>query len=176
MVSQGGGLWLGLQRLYERVPEKFDMILDPSHPEYKNLPGIGVLVGGMWVANLYYWGFNQYIIQRTLAAKSLKESQKGIMMAAFLKMIIPLVVVVPGIAAYVITRDSGLMSSLGVSAISKPDEAYPWLLQFLPMGLKGIAFAALGRGHCFFFGVNAQFYFYHLYNGHLQTTYQPQGQ
>ena len=53
------------------------MILEPSNPEYKNLPGIGVLVGGMWVANLYYWGFNQYIIQRTLAAKSLEESQKG---------------------------------------------------------------------------------------------------
>ncbi len=143
IVSSGQGMWNGLQKVFNAVPEKFDMILDKSHPEYKNLPGIGVLVGGMWVANLYYWGFNQYIIQRTLAAKSLKESQKGILMAAFLKMIIPFIVVVPGIAAYVIINDSDLMANLGLSAISKKDEAYPWLLQFLPTGLKGVAFAAL---------------------------------
>ena len=143
IVSSGEGVWAGLQKIYETAPAKFDMILDKSHEEYKNLPGIGVLVGGMWVANLYYWGFNQYIIQRTLAAKSLKESQKGILMAAFLKMLIPFIVVIPGIAAYVIVNDSNLMADLGVATIDKKDEAYPWLLQFLPTGLKGIAFAAL---------------------------------
>ena len=80
-------MWVGFQTIYEAAPDKFAMILDKGHPEYMNLPGIGVLVGGMWVANVYYWGFNQYIIQRTLAAKSLKESQRGILFAAGLKLI-----------------------------------------------------------------------------------------
>jgi SSS family solute:Na+ symporter len=125
------------------------MILDKSNPEYKNLPGLGVLVGGLWVANLYYWGFNQYIIQRTLAAKSLRESQKGIILAAFLKIIIPVIVVVPGIAAYVMVNDPETMERLGDMALNnmpsleQADKAYPWLLQFLPVGLKGVAFAAL---------------------------------
>ena len=125
------------------------MILDESNPEYKNLPGIAVLVGGMWVANLYYWGFNQYIIQRTLAAKSLKEAQKGILFAAFLKLLIPLIVVIPGIAAYVMINDAQIMSNLGefanqnIPSLETADKTYPWLLQFLPVGLKGVAFAAL---------------------------------
>ena len=105
-VSEGNGVIAGLKEIYNSAPEKFSMILEPSNPEYKNLPGIGVLVGGMWVANLYYWGFNQYIIQRTLAAKSLEESQKGILLAAALKLIIPLIVVIPGIAAYVMIKDT----------------------------------------------------------------------
>ncbi|RRO26154.1 sodium/sugar symporter [Flavobacteriaceae bacterium 14752] len=148
-VSGGEGVLEGLQVIYDRVPERFEMILDKSNPEYSNLPGIGVLVGGLWVANLYYWGFNQYIIQRTLAAKSLKESQKGILFAAFLKMIIPLIVVIPGIAAYVIVNDPELLASLGeigqknLPTVSEADKAYPWLLQLLPVGLKGLAFAAL---------------------------------
>tara|TARA_Y100000996_G_scaffold407071_1_gene384236 strand:+ start:3769 stop:5430 length:1662 start_codon:yes stop_codon:yes gene_type:complete len=148
-VSGGEGMIKGLYSLYEIVPEKFDMILDKSNPEYINLPGIGVLIGGMWVANLYYWGFNQYIIQRTLAAKSLKESQKGILFAACLKMILPLIIVIPGIAAYVIVNDPTLLSSLGETGLSNipsegsADKAYPWLMQFLPTGLKGIAVAAL---------------------------------
>ena len=147
-VSGGEGFVAGLSTIYEKVPERFEMILDVSNPEYKNLPGIAVLVGGMWVANLYYWGFNQYIIQRTLAAKSLKESQKGILFAAFLKLLIPLIVVIPGIAAYVIINDPELISGLGDialqnSPLDKKDNAYPWLLQFLPIGLRGVAFAAL---------------------------------
>lgn len=148
-VSGGEGILAGLQTVYETVPEKFAMILDKSNPEYKNLPGIGVLVGGMWVANLYYWGFNQYIIQRTLAAKSLKESQKGILLAAFLKLLIPLIVVIPGIAAYVMVNDPAILGSLGeagqqnLPSLDAADKAYPWLLQFLPTGFKGIAFAAL---------------------------------
>ncbi len=148
-VSGGEGVIAGLQTIYERSPDHFVMILDKESPFYNDLPGIAVLVGGLWVANLYYWGFNQYIIQRTLAAKSLKESQKGIVFAAFLKLIIPVIVVVPGIAAYVIVNDPEIMASLGEMAqhnlpsLGQADKAYPWLLQFLPVGLKGVAFAAL---------------------------------
>ncbi len=148
-VSGGEGIVSGFKTIYNEVPERFEMILDKSNPEYKNLPGIGVLVGGMWVANLYYWGFNQYIIQRTLAAKSLKEAQKGILFAAFLKLIIPVIVVIPGIAAYVIVNDPELLASLGeigqknLPSVGQADKAYPWLLQLLPAGMKGLAFAAL---------------------------------
>ncbi|MEN8124682.1 MAG: sodium/sugar symporter [Bacteroidota bacterium] len=148
-VSDGEGVIAGIRTVYEAAPDRFAMILDKSNPEYKNLPGIGVLVGGLWVANLYYWGFNQYIIQRTLAAKSLKESQKGILLAAFLKLLIPVIVVVPGIAAYVMVNDPEILSGLGqiglqnIPSVEQADKAYPWLLQFLPTGLKGIAFAAL---------------------------------
>ena len=148
-VSQGQGIIEGIKHIYHAAPGRFEMILDKSNPEYKNLPGIGVLVGGLWVANLYYWGFNQYIIQRTLAAKSLKESQKGILFAASLKLIIPLIVVIPGISAYVIVNDPEILASLGENGIlnmptdGKADKAYPWLMQFLPVGLKGVAFAAL---------------------------------
>ena len=148
-VSGGQGFIKGLNSIYAAVPERFDMILEKNNPEYMNLPGIGVLIGGMWIANLYYWGFNQYIIQRTLAAKSLEESQKGILFAAGLKMIIPLIVVIPGIAAYVIINDPLLMEKLGESgmtnlpSLAQADKAYPWLMQFLPTGLKGIAVAAL---------------------------------
>ena len=148
-VSGGQGFIKGLNSIYAAVPERFDMILEKNNPEYMNLPGIGVLIGGMWIANLYYWGFNQYIIQRTIAAKSLEESQKGILFAAGLKMIIPLIVVIPGIAAYVIINDPLLMEKLGESALTnlpslaQADKAYPWLMQFLPTGLKGIAVAAL---------------------------------
>ncbi|MDD7888244.1 sodium/sugar symporter [Flavivirga sp. 57AJ16] len=148
-VSGGEGVFAGFAKVVEAAPEKFHMILEETNENYINLPGIWVLIGGLWVANLYYWGFNQYIIQRTLAAKSLKESQKGILLAAFLKLIIPLVVVVPGIAAYVMVNDPSIMSNLGeagmlnVPTTGQADKAYPWLLQFLPVGLKGIAFAAL---------------------------------
>jgi SSS family solute:Na+ symporter len=107
------------------------MILKPDNPFYKDLPGLSVILGGMWVANLSYWGFNQYIIQRGLAAKSIHEAQKGIVLAAFLKLLIPLLVVVPGIAAVLIAP--------GI----KNDQAYPTLMTLLPPGLLGIVFAAL---------------------------------
>ena len=101
VVTPEGGVFHGLSHVFNTAGDKFHMILSRDNPEYFNLPGIAVLIGGMWVANLYYWGFNQYIIQRTLAAKSLKEAQRGIAFAAFLKLIIPLIVVIPGIVAYV---------------------------------------------------------------------------
>lgn len=148
-VSGGEGIVAGFEIITDRAPDHFAMILDRTHQGYKDLPGIWVLVGGMWVANLYYWGFNQYIIQRTLAAKSLKESQRGILMAAFLKLLIPFVVVIPGIAAYVISDSPEILAKLGslgtnnLPDMQNADKAYPWLLQFLPVGLKGVAFAAL---------------------------------
>ena len=110
------------------------------------------MIGGMWVANLYYWGFNQYIIQRTLAAKSLREAQRGIAFAAFLKLLIPFFVVIPGIIAYVMfTQGEGTAVIDGVSeAFLKNDgslnvdKAYPWLISvFVPNGLKGLVIAAL---------------------------------
>lgn len=151
-VTPDGGVFNGLAHIYDVAGDKFHMILDKSNPEFKNLPGIAVLVGGMWVANLYYWGFNQYIIQRTLAAKSLKESQKGIVFAAILKLVIPLIVVIPGIIAYVMySQPEGTASIPGVlEAFSKADggidndKAYPWLISvFVSPGFKGLVVAAL---------------------------------
>lgn len=149
LVGHGEGFVAGFERLLDQAPERFHMILDKENDQYINLPGIWVLIGGLWVANLYYWGFNQYIIQRTLAAKSIRDAQNGIALAAFLKLLIPFIVVLPGIACYVIVNDSGLMNELGNSAMSHlpsldaADKAYPWLLQLLPSGVKGVAFAAL---------------------------------
>ncbi len=132
-LSDGGGFIAGLNLLYEKAPEKFDMILDRSNPEYSNLPGIGVLIGGMWIANLYYWGNNQYIIQRALAAKTLREAQIGTVFAAGMKVILPLIVVIPGLAAFVLGAD-----------IAKADEAYPWVMRnYVTSGFRGLAFAAL---------------------------------
>jgi len=150
-VTPGGGVFVGLSHIYNVAGDHFHMILKKGHPGFSNLPGIAVLVGGMWVANLYYWGFNQYIIQRTFAAKSLKESQKGIAFAAFLKLIIPLIVVIPGIVAYVMfTAPEGTSLIPGVGEAFNTgnginyDKAYPWLIsQFVPSGLKGLVLAAL---------------------------------
>lgn len=133
----GGGSFLtGFQDLLSQAPEKFDLILDKSHPSYIDLPGIGVLIGGLWVANLYYWGCNQYIIQRALAAKNVHEAQKGLIFAGFLKLLLPLIVVIPGIAAF-------LLAQKGMITIDKPDNAYPVLLSMIPQGIRGLAFAAL---------------------------------
>lgn len=131
-ISGGQGVMAGFSILTERVPGHFDMILAPDHPFYKDLPGIAVLVGGMWIANLSYWGFNQYIIQRALAAKNLGEAQKGVIFAAFLKLLMPVIIVLPGIAAVVLAPD-----------LAKPDEAYPTMMRLLPPGLLGLVFAAL---------------------------------
>lgn len=151
-VTPEGGILNGLAHLYEVAGDKFNMILEPSNPEFQNLPGIAVLIGGMWVANLYYWGFNQYIIQRTLAAKSLEESQKGMIFAGFLKLIIPLIVVIPGIIVYVLyTQPAGTAHIPGVMEVFtnasggiEYDNAYPWLIKvFLAPGFKGLVVAAL---------------------------------
>lgn len=133
LEAVGGGVLEGLATLVEKAPDKFDMILDKSNPEYMNLPGISVLIGGMWIANMYYWGTNQYIIQRSLACKSLGEAQEGTAAAAVVKVLLPLIVVIPGIAAYVLE-----------APIEKPDQAYPWVIsEYVGSGFKGIALAAL---------------------------------
>jgi SSS family solute:Na+ symporter len=132
-LGDGSGVIAGFTRLIGEFPEKFDMILDRSNPSYMELPGLSVLIGGMWIANISYWGCNQYIIQRALAAKSLPEAQNGLLFAAFLKLLMPLIVVIPGIVAFALSAD-----------IARPDQAYPWLLSnFVPVGLKGLTFAAL---------------------------------
>jgi SSS family solute:Na+ symporter len=127
-----GSVLAGFHKLLEAHPEHFHMILRPDNPYYKDLPGIAVLVGGMWVMNLSYWGFNQYIIQRGLAAKNIGEAQKGVVLAAFIKLLIPLVVVVPGIAAIALAP-----------GLAKPDQAYPTMMGLLPAGVLGVVFAAL---------------------------------
>ncbi|MCB9309964.1 MAG: sodium/solute symporter [Lewinellaceae bacterium] len=140
MVLQavGGGVFEGLQTLIEKAPQKFDMILDKSNSEYMNLPGISVLVGGMWIANLYYWGNNQYIIQRALASKSIDEAQKGAAFAAIIKVILPIIIVIPGIAAFVLGAD------FIVDGKPKSDLAYPWVVNnYVGVGFKGISLAAL---------------------------------
>lgn len=131
-VSEGTGVINGFGILLEKAPEKFDMILSKDNPFYNNLPGISVLIGGMWIINISYWGFNQYIIQRALAAKSIQEAQKGMAFAAYVKLFIPIIVVLPGICAFVLTP-----------GLEKPDQAYPEMMKYLPHGLLGIAFAAL---------------------------------
>jgi len=133
VLGDNEGLIKGFSNLYETSRDRFHLILDSSHPGYKDLPGISVIIGGLWVANLYYWGCNQYIIQRALAAKSVNEAQKGMVFAGLLKLLIPLIVVIPGIAVF----------GMGVE-LGKSDEAYPWLLSnLIPTGFKGLAFAAL---------------------------------
>jgi len=140
-LGDNGSAFDGFVKLTEKAPEKFDMILSKDNPQYSNLPGLSVLIGGMWIANLYYWGCNQYIIQRALAAKSIKEAQSGLAFAGILKLLLPLIVVIPGIVAFVITSDP---TNAHYNEISKPDAAYPWLLHnFVPNGVKGLAFAAL---------------------------------
>jgi SSS family solute:Na+ symporter len=131
-VSGGEGMVAGFGVLLERAPEKFDLIFTKDSPHYQYLPGISVLVGGMWIMNLSYWGFNQYIIQRALAAKSVPEAQKGIMFAAYLKMLIPVIVVLPGVAAVMLAPE-----------LEAPDRAYPTVMRLLPAGLLGLVFAAL---------------------------------
>ncbi len=151
-VTPEGGIFAGLEHVYSSADDRFTMILRRDNPEFLNLPGIGVLVGGLWVANLYYWGFNQYIIQRALAAKSLREAQRGLAFAAFLKLLIPFFVVLPGIIAYVLfTQPEGTAVIEGVKGdflaedgSINYDTSYPWLIKtFIPVGLQGLVVAAL---------------------------------
>jgi SSS family solute:Na+ symporter len=131
-VSDGRGAIAGFQRLLEVAPQKFDMILSESDPNHNLLPGLSVLLGGMWIMNLSYWGFNQYIIQRARGAKDIKEAQAGLAFAAFLKLLVPLLVVIPGIAAFVLRPE-----------LTPSDQAYPTMMALAPAGLKGLIFAAL---------------------------------
>ncbi len=132
-VGGGAGLLHGFETMFTRIPDKFHMIIEKSDANYFYLPGIRAIFGGIWIAGIYYFGANQYIIQKAFGAKSLKEAQKGMLFAGYLKLILPFVVVIPGIAAFALSAD-----------ITKPDEAYPWLLEnIVPPGIKGLIFAAL---------------------------------
>lgn len=146
-VTPDSSIISGIEHVADVAGDKFDMILSRDNPEYSNLPGIYVLVGGLWVANLYYWGFNQYIIQRTLAAKSITEAQHGIIFAAFLKMLIPFIIVIPGIIAWVMYSEgfAGAADAFELPDGSlNNDKAFPWLIStLLPSGLKGLVLAAL---------------------------------
>ena len=147
VISPDGTISQGVRHLTDVAGDRMHLILPKDDPEYHNMPGIAMLIGGLWVANLYYWGFNQYIIQRAFAAKSLPEAQKGLAFAAFLKLLIPFIVVIPGIVAYVMYTEGHFGA---VEALTKAngalnnDNAYPWLISsFIPTGLKGLVLAAL---------------------------------
>ncbi|RPD41007.1 sodium/sugar symporter [Chitinophaga barathri] len=151
-VGNGGdsysinGMMDGLGLLRQKAPEHFHMIFDKSNPNYMELPGLAVLIGGMWIVNLNYWGCNQYITQRALGA-DLKTARKGLLFAGFLKLLMPIIVVLPGIATYVLWKNGMFQEEMqgmvdGVKVV-KPDHAYPILLNLLPAGLKGLSFAAL---------------------------------
>ncbi|MGN6508688.1 MAG: sodium:solute symporter family transporter [Chitinophaga sp.] len=141
-----GDILKGLGVLRKEAPEHFHMIFDKSNPYYKDLPGLSVLIGGMWINNLAYWGCNQYITQRALGA-DLKTARNGILFAAFLKLLVPVIAVLPGIVMFVLHKNGMFQEEMqgvvdGVAKV-KPDHAYPTLMNLLPPGLKGVAFAAL---------------------------------
>ena len=111
---------------------------------YFDIPGIAVIVGALWLTNLGYWGFNQYIIQKGLAAKSLAEAQKGMVFAAFLKILIPFIVCIPGVCAFYIMKEQPEMFATLAGGIERSDDAYPFLIRnFTPVFVKGLSFAAL---------------------------------
>lgn len=158
VAGSDGGIGRGFMVLFDilkELPEDshFNLVVDSSvSPEsFKDLPGIAVLVGGLWLTNLGYWGFNQYIIQKGLAAKNINEAKKGLVFAAFLKILVPFVVVIPGIAAFVIINHPEAIPGMMEGGVSLPaadgfiaDQAYPWLVRtFTPVGIKGLTFAAL---------------------------------
>lgn len=138
----GKDIWKGLGILRKEAPDHFHMIFNKGDKYYPELPGISVLIGGMLINNLAYWGCNQYIVQRALGA-DLQTARKGILFAAFLKMLIPVIAVLPGIAMFVLHKNGGYQAEMSDGGIVKPDHAYPTLMNLLPPGLKGVAFAAL---------------------------------
>lgn len=155
--GEGKGAFDGLAIIYEKMKSipndtHFNLIVDKSKSAdaFRDLPGIAAIVGGVWLTNLGYWGFNQYIIQKGLAAKSIGEAQKGLIFAGFLKILIPFIVVIPGVTAFVMYNypqdipgiQQGYFDMSG--AINVSDDAYPWLIRnFAPVGIKGLSFAAL---------------------------------
>lgn len=136
------GVFEGYSLMTSKASEHFHMILKPDNENYIDLPGLSVLVGGMWIVNLNYWGCNQYITQRALGA-NLETARGGILFAAFLKLLMPIIVVLPGIAAYVLYKDGAFQAEMLQDGSVNPDRAYPVLLNLLPAGLKGLSFAAL---------------------------------
>ncbi len=138
----GTGVVDGLKIMSQQANDHFHMILKSDNKSYMDLPGLTVLIGGMWIVNLNYWGCNQYITQRALGA-DLKTARSGILFAAFLKLLMPVIVVLPGIAAYVLHQQGNFQTEMLQNGELNPDRAYPVLLNLLPAGLKGLSFAAL---------------------------------
>ncbi len=136
------GVFNGFQLMTTKAQDHFHMIFNKQNPNYMDLPGLSVLIGGMLIINLNYWGCNQYITQRALGA-DLKTARSGILFAAFLKLLMPIIVVLPGIAAYVLYQNGSFQSEMLQDGTVNPDRAYPVLLNLLPAGLKGLSFAAL---------------------------------
>ena len=136
------GVINGFNIMRDKADDHFHMIFDKSNPNYMDLPGLSVLIGGMLIINLNYWGCNQYITQRALGA-DLKTARGGILFAAFLKLLMPIIVVLPGIAAYVLYQNGHFQTEMLQDGSVNPDRAYPILLNLLPVGLKGLSFAAL---------------------------------
>ena len=136
------GVLNGFNVMTEKANDHFHMIFEKSNPNYMDLPGLSVLIGGMLIINLNYWGCNQYITQRALGA-DLQTARSGILFAAFLKILMPIIVVLPGIAAYVLYQNGGFQTEMLQDGSVNPDRAYPVLLNLLPVGLKGLSFAAL---------------------------------
>jgi SSS family solute:Na+ symporter len=143
-ISDGNGVIAGFSELLQKAPQKFHMIIEKGtlfapdglggkKDAFSDLPGLGVVLGSMWLTNLSFWGFNQFIIQRGLAGKTLKEAQLGVAFAGYMKLLVPLLVVIPGIAVF----------ALGAK-LGKSDEAYPWLIRnIVPVGVTGLSFAAI---------------------------------
>lgn len=139
----GKDILKGLSVIADEAPGHLHMILEKSNPHYNELPGMSVLLGGMLINNLAYWGCNQYIVQRALGA-DLKTARKGILFAAFLKLLVPIIAVLPGIAMYVMHQNGMFQQEMvDAAGVLKPDHAYPTLMNLLPAGLKGVALAAL---------------------------------
>ena len=155
--GEGKGAWEGMSIIFDKLKSipndtHFNLIVDQSKsPDaFRDLPGIAAIVGGVWLTNIGYWGFNQYIIQKGLAAKSINEAQKGLIFAGFLKILIPFIVVIPGVTAFIMFNypqdipgiQQGYFDLSG--SINVSDDAYPWLIRnFAPIGIKGLSFAAL---------------------------------
>lgn len=138
----GDGVLDGFSFMTSQADDHFEMIFDKTNPNYMELPGLSVLIGGMLIINLNYWGCNQYITQRALGA-DLKTARSGILFAAFLKLLMPIIVVLPGIAAFVLYQNGSFQTEMLQDGSVNPDRAYPVLLNLLPSGLKGLSFAAL---------------------------------
>jgi len=148
--GMGKNMVAGFQHLMQAAPDHFKMIFEKPGPgatqkeieDYSSLPGMAMMVAGIWVAHLNYWGCNQYITQRALGA-DLKTARTGILFAAFLKLMMPILVVVPGIAAYVLYQNGGLQTQMMTNGVLNQDNAYSAVVGFLPVGLKGLSMAAL---------------------------------
>jgi SSS family solute:Na+ symporter len=136
------GVWNGLSLLSEKASDHFDMVFTQENQHFISLPGITIMLGGMWIVNLNYWGCNQYITQRALGA-DLNTARNGLLFAAYLKMLMPVIVVLPGIAAYVLWKNGMFQTEMLKDGELMQDNAYPVLLNLLPAGLKGLSFAAL---------------------------------